>query len=91
MTQFVPACCHHPRAEVIAEARRWVAIPGVPVAADGVKLAGAIDEMVDGMRDYATDWVNYLATAPNRAGNGWLVQPARRLDDDSLAVWLVNG
>lgn len=92
MAQFVPVCCHHPRAEVIAEARGWsVVIPGIPVAADGATLTGALDEMVDALREYATDWVNHLATAPNHAGNGWLVQVARRLDDESLADWLVNG
>lgn len=78
-------------AEVVAEAGGWsVFIPGLPVAADGATFDEAIDEMVDALREYATDWQDRLLDAPNHRDNWGLVQLVSLSDDDQLRDWLVG-
>ncbi|MCE7080840.1 prevent-host-death protein [Streptomyces sp. ST2-7A] len=79
------------RAEVVAEAGGWsVFLPGLPLAADGATFDGAIEEMVEVLREYAEDWQERLRTAPNHEGNWGLVQLIGLSDDDSLRAWLVG-
>lgn len=79
------------RAEVVAEAGGWsVFIPGLPVAADGSTFDAAIDEMIDGLREYAEDWQDHLLDAPNHRDNWGFVQLIALSDDDQLRNWLVG-
>lgn len=81
-----------PRVEVVAEADGWsVLIPGTPVAADGGTLAEAIIETVDALREYASDWVDHLSTAPNHLDSWALVQLVVLSSDDELVDWLSAG
>jgi hypothetical protein len=83
---------HFLRPEVVAEAEGWsVFIPGAPVAADGSTLGEAVEAMVDALREYATDWVDHLSTAPNHTNNWWLVQLVELSSDAQLAEWLSAG
>lgn len=79
------------RAQVVAEAGGWsVFIPGLPVAADGATFDVAIDEMVQALREYAQDWQDRLAEAPNHRDNWGLVQLICLSDDDQLRDWLTG-
>jgi predicted RNase H-like HicB family nuclease len=79
------------RAEVVAEGGGWsVFIPGLPVAADGETFEVAITEMVDALREYAEDWQERLADAPNHRENWGLVQLISLSDDAELRDWLVG-
>jgi predicted RNase H-like HicB family nuclease len=79
------------RAQVVAEAGGWsVFIPGLPVAADGPTFDAAIDEMVQALREYAQDWQDRLAEAPNHRDNWGLVQLISLSDDDQLRDWLAG-
>jgi hypothetical protein len=79
------------RAQTVPEATGWsVFIPGLPIAADGSTFDEAIDEMVDALRDYAADWVDHLAEAPNHRDNWGLVQLVVLSDDGQLRDWLLG-
>lgn len=79
------------RAQVVSEAGGWsVFIPGVPVAADGATFDGAIDEMIDALREYAEDWQDRLLDAPNHREQWGLVQLIELSDDVQLREWLVG-
>jgi predicted RNase H-like HicB family nuclease len=86
LTSLIPS-----RAEVVSEAGGWsVFIPGLPVAADGETFDVAIMEMVDALREYAEDWQERLAEAPNHRENWGLVQLIGLSDDAQLRAWLVG-
>ncbi|MER6939282.1 hypothetical protein ABTX24_03155 [Nocardioides sp. NPDC127514] len=77
-------------AVAVAENDAWsIFIPGLPVAADGVTLDEAVEEMVDALRDYAEDWVDRLHAAPNHADNWGLVQIVGLASDEQLRDWLL--
>ncbi len=77
------------RAEVVAEAGGWsVMLPGLPLAADGASVDEALDDMVDALREYASDWTDHLRVAPNHEGNWDLVQLVDVSSDDELKDWL---
>ena len=79
------------RAQVVAEAGGWsVFIPGLPVAADGSTFDAAIDEMAQALREYAQDWQDRLAQAPNHRDNWGLVQLICLSDDDQLRDWITG-
>jgi predicted RNase H-like HicB family nuclease len=79
------------RAQVVPEAGGWsIFIPGLPVAADGVTFDGAVDEMIDALREYAEDWQDHLLDAPNHRENWGLVQLISLSDDGELRDWLVG-
>ncbi|WP_327414894.1 prevent-host-death protein [Streptomyces sp. NBC_01233] len=79
------------KAEVVAEADGWaIFIPGLPVAADASSFDGAVNEMVDALREYADDWQERLRLAPNHQDNWGLVQLIALSDDRQLADWLVG-
>lgn len=78
-------------AQVVPEGSGWsIFIPGLPVAADGATLEEAIDEMMVVLREYAEDWQDRLAGAPNHASNWGLVQLVGLSDDTQLRDWLVG-
>lgn len=81
----------HPSGAVaVAENDGWsVFIPGLPVAADGITLDEAVEEMVEALRDYAEDWVDRLHAAPNHADNWGLVQIVGLASDEQLRGWLL--
>lgn len=66
-----------------------VFLPGLPIAAEAASFEEAIDEMLDGLRDYADDWDSHLAEAPNHAENWGLVNLIRLSDDAQLRAWLL--
>ena len=66
-------------------------IPGTPIAADGATLTEAFAETVDALREYATDWIDHLSTAPNHAANWGLVQLIVLSSDEELVGWLSAG
>lgn len=80
-----------PRAQVVPEAGGWsVFLPGLPVAADGGTFDEAIDEFVDALREYATDWQDRLLDAVNHRDNWAVVSLVGLSDDDQLRGWLVG-
>ena len=79
------------RAEMVPEGGGWsVFIPGLPVAADGLTFADAMQEMVDALREYALDWQERLLDAPNHRDNWGLVQLISLSDDGQLRDWLAG-
>lgn len=90
LRRFLMLQARHP--EVIAEADGWsIFIPGTPIAADGSTLAEATGDMVDALREYATDWSERLHAAPNHADNWWIPQLVDLSSDDELSEWLTAG
>jgi len=77
------------KAKVTAENGGWtIAIPGLPIAADGDTLDEALDEAVDALRDYADAWSARLRLVPNHADNWGLVLIIEYSTDDRLKAWL---
>ena len=80
-----------PTAKVVAEQGSWViVIPDTPLAAEGESLDVAIDDLVSNLREYASEWVEHFASAPNHAGNWALVQLVNLSTDDGLRDWLTS-
>lgn len=80
------------RAEVTAEGGGWsILLPGMGIAADGATLTEANQEMVDALREYASDWIDHLGAAPNHADNWWLVQLVVLSTDEELLERLTAG
>jgi Antitoxin of toxin-antitoxin, RelE / RelB, TA system len=67
-----------------------VAIKGLPLAAEAETLSDAVDELVDDIRDYKSDWIDRLRFASNHAGNLPLVFLAQSMSDDELHAWLMK-
>jgi hypothetical protein len=88
LVRLVPA-----RAEVVAEDSGWSALlPGLPIAADGDTFDEAVDDLVQGLREYAEDWNDHLLGAPNHRDNWGLVQLIELSTDEQLRQWvLVSG
>lgn len=79
------------RAVVVAEGGGWAAyLPGVPVHGDANTFDAAIDDLIDGLREYAEDWNGHLRTTPNHAENRTLVELVELSDDGQLRDWLVG-
>lgn len=86
LARTVPA-----RAEAVAEAGGWsIFIPGLPLAADATTFDGALDEMVDVLREYAADWHERLVDSPNHRNNWGLVQLIALSEDQELKEWLTG-
>lgn len=84
LTRLIPA-----KARLVAEGGGWsIMLPDLPIAADGVTLEEALDEMVDALRDYADDWTDRLRLAPNHTDNWGLVQIIELSSDKALKDWL---
>lgn len=76
-------------AELVAENDGWsIYVPGLPLAAEGVSLEKALDEMVLTLRDYADAWSERLRLAPNHEQNWGLVQIIELSSDARLKAWL---
>lgn len=76
-------------ATIVAEDGGWsVFLPGVPVGVDGATFDAALDDMIDALREYATDWRERLRDAPNQQAHGALVQMISVCTDAQLRDWL---
>ena len=81
---------HPSGAQAVPDGDGWsVILPRVPVAADGVTIEDAVDEMVDALRDYAEAWSERLRLAPNHEDNWGLVQIVTLASDEQLRNWLM--
>lgn len=79
------------RAMVVAEDNAWViVIPDSPFAAEAQSLDDAIADLIANLRDYAAEWQEHFAAAPNHANNWALVQLVNVSSDDDLRHWLLN-
>lgn len=77
-------------ARVVTEADAWViVIPDSPFAAEGQTLDAAVDELIDNLRDYASEWPQHFVA--NHAGNWALVQLVNLSTDEALRDWLMSG
>ncbi len=78
-------------AVVTAEAGGWSAfLPGLPISGEGEDLDAAIDDLIDALRDYASDWNDRLHVAPNHQDN-WAVAALVELStDEQLRSWLLT-
>ena len=78
-------------AVVTAEGGGWSAfLPGLPVSGEGEDLDAAIDDLIDALRDYATDWNDRLHVAANHEAN-WAVAALVELStDEQLRSWLLT-
>jgi predicted RNase H-like HicB family nuclease len=84
------ACVRPAGAELVAEAGGWSAyLTRLRIAADGATADEAIDELVVALREYAEDWADHLADAPNHAAHWGLVHLVVLSDDGQLHDWLV--
>lgn len=80
------------RAVVAAEGGGWSAfLPGVPVSGEGDDLDGALEDLIEALREYAVDWNERLLDAPNHRGNWALVALTELSDDAQLKRWLLDG
>lgn len=78
-----------PTAKVVAERGAWVImIPDTPLAAEGESLDAAIDDLIANLREYASEWDEHFASAPNHGGNWALVQLVNLSTNDGLRDWL---
>lgn len=78
-------------AVVVAEGGGWSAfLPGLPIAGEGDDLDGAIDDLIDALRDYAADWNDRLLDAPNHRDNWALVTLTELSSDEQLKGWLIR-
>ncbi|MEO7123091.1 MAG: hypothetical protein ABI400_08265 [Lacisediminihabitans sp.] len=80
-----------PTAKVVAEHGAWVImIPDTPLAAEGESLDAAIDDLIENLREYASEWAEHFASAPNHKDNWALVQLVNLSTDDGLRDWLTG-
>jgi hypothetical protein len=78
-------------AVVVAEGGGWSAfLPGLPIAGEADDLDGAIDDLVDALRDYAADWNDRLLDAPNHRDNWALVTLTELSTDEQLKGWILH-
>lgn len=81
-----------PRPELFCEDGVWTAaIPGAPLATEGVGIDDAVDELVEALREYAEDWADRLHDAPNHARWWALAQMVAFSSDDELRSWVTGG
>ena len=79
-------------ARVVAEKDAWViVIPQTPFASEGQSLDAAVDDLIANLREYASEWPDHFASAPNHVGNWALVQLVNLSSDDALRAWLLSG
>jgi len=77
-------------AVVVAEGGGWSAVaPGLPVHGDGPTFDEAMDDLLEGLRDYADDWNARLLDAPNHRNNWDVVEIVQLASDDQLRAWLL--
>ena len=79
------------RAVVAAEGGGWAAfLPGLPLSGEGDDLDGALEDLIEALREYAVDWNERLLNAPNHRGNWAIVNLIELSDDAELKAWLLN-
>ena len=78
-------------AVVTAEGGGWSAfLPGLPISGEGADLDAALDDLIDALRDYVTDWNDRLHVAANHEAN-WAVAALVELStDEQLRDWLLT-
>ena len=77
-------------ATVIAEGGGWAAVmPGLPVHGDGPTFEGAIQDLLEALREYADDWNERLLNVPNHRENWPVVELVQLASDDQLRAWLL--
>jgi len=77
--------------KVVHEEGAWViTIPGRPIAAEAASHEGALNELVDALREYAADWNDHLHSAPSHRDDRGLVQLISYSADEQLRDWLVR-
>lgn len=80
-----------PDADIRFEDGAWtVALRGRPIAAEAGTYDDALAETVDALREYADDWNEHLAGAPNHEANWGLVQLVTYSTDEQLLEWLTG-
>lgn len=78
-----------PRAVIVAEGDGWSALlPGVAVHGDAKTYDGAIDDLIQALREYAEAWDARLSQASNHAHHRHLVEFVQASDDAYLRAWL---
>ena len=78
-------------AVVVAEGGGWAAfLPGLPIAGEGADLDGALEDLIDSLREYAADWNERLLDAPNHRDNWSLVALTELSTDEQLKAWLLH-
>lgn len=83
------ASCIAPELRIGKEGRVWVAsMDHRPFVAEGFTPDGAIDALVEELREYAEEWEEHYEGAPNHQSAWGLVQLISLSTDDELAQWL---
>jgi hypothetical protein len=78
------------RAVVAAEGGGWSAfLPGVPVSGEGDDLDAALGDLIEALREYASDWNDRLLDAPNHRHHWALVIVIELSSDSELRDWLL--
>ncbi|SRR5260370_4626008 len=79
------------RAVIIPEGDQFsIYLQEQPIAADGVTLDDAVEEMIRALRTYAVAWHDVLGSALNHRDNWGLVQLIDLSTDDQLCIWLTG-
>jgi len=79
------------RAAIISEGDHFsIYLQEQPIAADGVTLDDAVEEMIEALRTYAVAWHEVLGSALNHRDNWGLVQLIDLSTDDQLGSWLTG-
>lgn len=78
-------------AVVTAEGGGWSAfLAGLPIAGEGEDLDAAIDDLIDALRDYASDWNDRLHVAANHEANWAIAALVELSTDEQLRSWLLT-
>lgn len=87
--QDVLAQTLEPRLQITHEDERVIAFMALrPFVSEGLTFDGALDDLVESLREYAEDWHDHLSSAPNHADNGALVQLVNVSSDQQLRDWI---
>ncbi len=77
--------------QAVSEGDGWsLFLPGTPVAAHAAGLDVAVAELIEGLREYADDWLDRLLNVPNHQANWGLVQLVVLSNDDQLTDWITG-
>lgn len=81
-----------PRVRITREdGRTIVLMGGRPFVSEGIDSDGALADLVLVLREYAADWDERLAHAPNHAEHRTLVQLVQLSTDAQLVDWMKRG
>ena len=69
----------------------WSAfLPGLPISGEGADLDAALDDLIDALRDYVTDWNDRLHVAANHEANWADAALVELSTDEQLRDWLLT-